>query len=151
MILVTGGSGFLGKRVCCQLEVAGLPYVQASLKSGLDLRDRSAALRFSKAPPQCCSQLRRLRRWNSIWTRSPAEIFSNNLRITLNLLEAANELSVNRIVNPISNCAYPAKATFFKEREFGTGHCMNLYWSMALLEKYLGLVRGLLLNSMTWT
>ena len=41
--------------------------------------------------------------------------------MTLNLLEAAAQSNVGRIVNPISNCAYPGAATFFKEDEFWNG------------------------------
>ena len=41
--------------------------------------------------------------------------------MTLNLLEAAHKSHVNRIINPISNCAYPGSATFFKEDEFWNG------------------------------
>ena len=51
----------------------------------------------------------------------PAELFHNNLHMTLNLLEAAHLNKIERIVNPISNCAYPASATFFKEEEFWNG------------------------------
>jgi GDP-L-fucose synthase len=50
-----------------------------------------------------------------------AEIFTNNLLMTINLLEASRKNNVKRIVNPISNCAYPAKATLFKEEEFWDG------------------------------
>lgn len=53
--------------------------------------------------------------------KHPAELFRNNLLMTINLLEACREFSVGRLVNPISNCAYPARATFFKESEFWEG------------------------------
>lgn len=122
MILVTGGSGFLGKRVCRQLEAARVPYIQTSLKSGLDLRDRSATLNFfKKHRPDVVLNCAAFVGGIQFGLRRPAEIFSNNLRITLNLLEAASQQSVKRIVNPISNCAYPARATFFKECEFWDG------------------------------
>jgi GDP-L-fucose synthase len=41
--------------------------------------------------------------------------------MTLNLLNAARSVGVGRIVNPISNCAYPGRATLFKEDEFWDG------------------------------
>jgi GDP-L-fucose synthase len=41
--------------------------------------------------------------------------------MTINLLEAVKRYKVQRIVNPISNCAYPARATLFKEDEFWDG------------------------------
>jgi GDP-L-fucose synthase len=53
--------------------------------------------------------------------KHPVELYQNNLLITLNLLEAAHISKVKRLVNPISNCAYPGDATFFKEDEFWNG------------------------------
>jgi GDP-L-fucose synthase len=50
-----------------------------------------------------------------------AELFHNNLHMTLNLLEAANTFQTKRLVNPISNCAYPGAATLFREDEFWDG------------------------------
>ena len=51
----------------------------------------------------------------------PVELFQNNLQMTLNLLEAAQQFGVTRVVNPISNCAYPGDATLFKEDQFWDG------------------------------
>lgn len=50
-----------------------------------------------------------------------AELFTNNLLMTINLLEACKKYKVKRLVNPISNCAYPVEATLFKENEFWNG------------------------------
>ena len=41
--------------------------------------------------------------------------------MTLNLLKCSHEFGVKKIVNPISNCAYPADARVFKEEEFWNG------------------------------
>jgi GDP-L-fucose synthase len=41
--------------------------------------------------------------------------------MTLNILEACREYGTKRLVNPISNCAYPGQATYFKESEFWDG------------------------------
>ena len=122
MILVTGCTGFLGKRVCRQLESKGIPYLGTSRQTGLDLRDRQATLAFfaDKQPTQvlnCAAFVGGIQ----FGYKHPAELFHNNLQMTLNLLEAAHTNQVQRIVNPISNCAYPGAATFFKEDEFWDG------------------------------
>jgi GDP-L-fucose synthase len=39
----------------------------------------------------------------------------------VNIFEACRKYNVKRLVNPISNCAYPGEATFFKEEEFWEG------------------------------
>jgi len=122
MILVTGSTGFLGKRVCRLLKLKGLDYVETSLSLGLDLRDKEATLEFiKKTQPtyvlNCASFVGGIQ----FGAKHPVELFQNNLQITLNLLHAAHESGVKRVVNPISNCAYPGKATLFKEEEFWDG------------------------------
>lgn len=122
MILVTGSTGFLGKRVCRQLEQLGLPFLPTSRSLGLDLRDRGETLEFFKRHQpkyvlNCAAYVGGIQ----FGYKHPAELFHNNLQITLNLLEAVKETGVVRLVNPISNCAYPGAATFFKEDEFWDG------------------------------
>jgi GDP-L-fucose synthase len=122
MILVTGASGFLGKRVCRQLEQSNQKYIATSKTLGLDLRDTAATLAFfAQHKPayvlNCAAYVGGIQ----FGYKHPAELFHNNLQITLNLLEAAKQYGVKRIVNPISNCAYPGSATFFKEDEFWDG------------------------------
>jgi GDP-L-fucose synthase len=122
MILVTGSTGFLGKRVCRQLEANNTPYFGTSRQNGLDLRDRQATLEFfRKNKPSQVLNCAAFVGGIQFGYKHPAELFHNNLQMTLNLLEAAHVSKVKRIVNPISNCAYPGAATFFKEEEFWDG------------------------------
>jgi GDP-L-fucose synthase len=122
MIVVTGSTGFLGKRVCRLLDAKGLEYTATSLSKGLDLRDRDATLRyFEEVRPQYILNCAAYVGGIQFGYKHPAELFNNNLHMTLNLLEAANNSKVARIVNPISNCAYPGEATIFREDEFWNG------------------------------
>jgi len=122
MILVTGATGFLGKRVCRLLDKKGAEYTKTSLSMGLDLRDKAATIAFiQELKPDyilnCASYVGGIQ----FGAKHPVELFQNNLQITLSLLEATHLAGVKRIVNPISNCAYPGKATLFKEEEFWDG------------------------------
>ena len=122
MILVTGATGFLGKRVCRLLDKNGLEYTKTSLSLGVDLRSRDQVFSlFEQVKPtfvlNCASFVGGIQ----FGAKHPVELFQNNLQITLNLLAAAKEFDVKRMVNPISNCAYPGKATLFKEEEFWDG------------------------------
>ncbi len=122
MILVTGATGFLGKRVCRLLDQRGIEYTPTSLSKRVDLRDAEATKRlFHEIRPDkvlnCAAYVGGIQ----FGYKHPAELFHNNLLMTLNLLEAAREVGVVRIVNPISNCAYPAQATLFREDEFWNG------------------------------
>lgn len=122
MILVTGATGFLGKRLCRALEAKGLAYVGTSLSSGLDLRNRDATKDFFlKLRPKYVLNCAAFVGGIQFGYKHTAELFHNNLHITLNLLEAIRETNVIRLVNPISNCAYPGSASLFREDEFWNG------------------------------
>jgi GDP-L-fucose synthase len=122
MILVTGCTGFLGKRVCRQLESNALPYLGISRQNGPDLRDLQATLRFfSENRPSKIINCAAFVGGIQFGYKHPAELFHNNLQMTLNLLEVAQASKVQRIVNPISNCSYPGAATFFTEDKFWDG------------------------------
>lgn len=122
MIVVTGATGFLGKRVCRALEAKGIEYIGTSLSEGLDLRDRQATVDFfQKHKPMYVLNCAAFVGGIQFGYKHPAELFQNNLQMTLNLMEAVHLSNINRLVNPISNCAYPGNATFFKEEEFWDG------------------------------
>lgn len=121
-ILVLGATGFLGKHVCKKLNERGLSYAASSLSSGADLRDKNETFKlFEKEKPEyvlnCASYVGGIHFGYKHFT----EIFSNNLLMAVNILEASNEFKIKRLVNPISNCAYPSKANLFKENEFWDG------------------------------
>ncbi len=122
MILVTGATGFLGKRVCRLLTESGKDFTPTSLSLGLDLRDRKATLDyFEKIKPSYVLNCAAFVGGIQFGYKYPAELFSNNLHITLNLLEASKTAGVTRMVNPISNCSYPGDASLFKEDEYWNG------------------------------
>lgn len=122
MVLVTGATGFLGKRVCKLLESQKIEYYKTSLSLGVDLRERNEVFKlFSQVKPEYVINCAAYVGGIQFGKKHPAELFSNNLLMTINLLEACKEYKVKRLINPISNCAYPAKATLFKEEEFWDG------------------------------
>jgi GDP-L-fucose synthase len=122
MILVTGATGFLGKRVCKQLTLQGLPFKKTALQLGTDLRDKAQTLAlFGEIRPSYVLNCAAYVGGIQFGVKHPAELFQNNLQMTLNLLDACKQYSVMRLVNPISNCAYPGDATYFKEEEFWNG------------------------------
>jgi GDP-L-fucose synthase len=122
MILVAGATGFLGKRVCRLLKSKNMDFVATSKSLGVDLRDRQSTINFmGQVKPDYVLNCAAYVGGIQFGLKHPAELFHNNLMMTLNLLEASKLSNVKRIVNPISNCAYPGEATFFKEKEFWNG------------------------------
>ncbi|HCT94549.1 MAG: GDP-L-fucose synthetase [Bacteroidetes bacterium GWE2_39_28] len=122
MILVLGATGFLGKTVCKKLAERGLDYYPTSLSLGVDLRDESKTLKlFKKVNPKvvinCASYVGGIQ----FGYKHPTELFSNNLKMVTSILNANHEAKVGKFINPISNCVYPSKSTYFKESEIWDG------------------------------
>lgn len=122
MILVTGATGFLGKRVCLKLKELDLEFCKTSLSMGCDLRDEKQVFElFEKIKPEYVLHCAAYVGGIQFGLKHPAEMFKNNLLMSINLLEACHKYHVKRLVNPISNCSYPAKAKLFKEDEYWEG------------------------------
>ena len=141
MILVTGNTGFLGKRVCRLLDKLQMPHLGVARVNGPDLRDRRETLNFfaQKRPTyvlNCAAYVGGIK----FGFLHPAKLFHDNLHMSLNLLEASHTYQVKRFVNPISNCSYPGRATLFREDEFWDGamHESVLVYGLARKASWVG-------------
>jgi GDP-L-fucose synthase len=106
-ILVTGGTGMVGRALTDRLRDAG-HNVAAPTRTELDLRDRTAVQRYMTAVrPKVVFML--AARVGSIAANiaDPAGFLSDNARINLNTFEAAAEHSVERAVYIGSSCLFP--------------------------------------------
>lgn len=122
MILVTGATGFLGKRVCRRLDSMDIAYHPTSLSLGLDLRNQQEVLKFfSEIKPSYIINCAAYFGGIQFGYKYPAEIFTFNLQMTINLMEASRQFGVKRMVNPVSNCSYPGEASVFREEEYWNG------------------------------
>jgi GDP-L-fucose synthase len=122
MILVLGSNGFLGKRVCHKLKEKKIPYIGTSFSIGVDLREKDQTFKlFEKVKPtyviNCASYVGGIQ----FGYKHPGELFYNNTLMTANILEACRIYNIKRLINPISNCAYPGNLSIFKESEFWNG------------------------------
>jgi GDP-L-fucose synthase len=121
-ILVTGATGFVGKRICRLLDARGLAYERTSLSLGVDLRDKRQALDlFARVRPEKVLHCAGFHGGIMFGRTYPADIFANNMPMIANLFEAAREQGVERIVNPISNCIYPKALELFQENRVWDG------------------------------
>lgn len=122
MILVTGATGFLGKRMCRKLEERGVPFMRTSLSLGLDLRNETATVDFFQtAKPEYVLNCAAFLGGVQFGYEHAAEMFRNNMLMQLSLLEACRQSGVRRLVNPIGNCSYPGEAEIYRESEFWNG------------------------------
>jgi GDP-L-fucose synthase len=122
MILVLGSTGFLGANVCQLLERNGIEYAGASLSTGVDLRkfvyvDELFGAIKPNVVINCASYVGGLQ----FGLAHPTELFTNNLKMALNIYQALEKHSIPKIINPISNCTYPGSACLFKVDEWWDG------------------------------
>jgi GDP-L-fucose synthase len=136
MILVTGATGFLGKRVCRRLEQSAREFSRTSLSLGTDLRnfDQTVAL-FQSVRPKAVLNCASFAGGIQFGLKYPADIFRNNMPMIANLFEAAHLAGVQRIVNPLANCVYPAQLTLFEESRFWDGPLHDSVMVYGLLRK----------------
>ncbi len=107
-ILVTGATGFLGKRLCRYLKQTGTHFVSTSLSTGLDLRNLKETEVFLKqVSPDVIINCAAYVGGIAFGLKHEGEIFFNNIQISTNLFEASRKAGVKKIINPISNCSYP--------------------------------------------
>ena len=122
MVLVTGATGFLGQRVCKLLDVRGIRYVGASKSLGADLRDSDATRAlFLQNHPSHVIHCASFGGGIQVNYDNPVQIFRDNMAMTMNVLHMSSSTAVERVVQPIANCAYPAAASVFREAEFWDG------------------------------
>lgn len=108
---VAGHRGLVGSAVWRHLESLGYRNLIGRASTELDLRDRDATREFlAQTRPEYVIDA--AARVGGIMANvvSPAEFLSDNLRIQVNLLDAAQEFGVRRLLFLGTSCIYPKHA-----------------------------------------
>ncbi len=107
-VYIAGHRGMVGSAVWRCLDRAGFTDLVGATSAELDLRSRRATLEFIRAaePDVVIDAAARV---GGILANSnyPAEFLSDNLRIQLNVMDAANDAGVDRLLFLGSSCIYP--------------------------------------------
>lgn len=120
-VLVLGHTGFLGSHVLRKLQDRKVHSNGVSRSSGFDLRDSNSLDDLLESGEfkvliNCAAVVGGI----EFGRQNPVSIFRDNVKITLNVLEAASRHGL-KVISPISNCAYPRELRVFREDEFWDG------------------------------
>ena len=105
---IAGHRGLVGGAVQRHLQSRGFTNLITASRSELDLRDRDAVFDFysSRRPEVVVLAAAKV---GGIMANAtyPAEFFSDNIRIQTNVMDAAHEFGVQRLIFMGSSCIYP--------------------------------------------
>ncbi len=107
-VYVAGHGGLVGSAVWRHLEAEGFTDLVGRTSADLDLRDRAATFGFFEKERPAVVVLAAAKVGGILANATyPAEFLSDNLRIQVNVLDAAREYDVQRLLFLGSSCIYP--------------------------------------------
>ena len=123
VVVVTGGTGFLGRHVSAELRRAGA-HVQALGTSDYDLRDREAIHQMLRAlSPDAVVHLAATVGGIGANRESPGRFFYENAIMGIELIEACRNHAVSKILISGTVCAYPKHTALpFREEDLWNGY-----------------------------
>jgi GDP-L-fucose synthase len=123
-MLVTGGSGFVGRHVLAALRARGCDHIAAPRRSEFDLtRERDVATLFADVRPEVVIHLAAVVGGIGANRTHPGRFFYENALMGLNLIEQARKSGVEKFVGVGTICSYPKFAPVpFKEDDLWNGY-----------------------------
>lgn len=123
-VLVTGGAGFLGRRVCAELRQLGADELIVPRRAHADLTDQEATKRlFAQARPDVVVHLAAEVGGIGANRRNPGRYFYANMAMGLHVIESARLAEVDKVVQVGTVCSYPK----FTPVPFSEGDLWNGY------------------------
>ena len=123
-VLVTGGAGFLGRRVCALVRERGASRVYAPRRSEVDLTEQRATCDYVfDAQPDIILHLAAEVGGIGANSANPGRYFYANAAMGIHLIEAARLAGVEKFVQVGTICAYPKHTpTPFREEDLWNGY-----------------------------
>jgi GDP-L-fucose synthase len=142
-VVVTGGAGFLGRRVVAALEAAGAEQITVPRSAQYDLRRHDAVLRLlDDARPDLIIHMAAVVGGIGANRARPAEFFYDNLMMGSQLFHEAWRAGVSKFVTVGTVCAYPKFTPVpFREDDLWGGYPEETNAPYGLAKKML-LVQG---------
>lgn len=107
-IAIPGGGGFLGSHLVPKLQAAGAEVFVPRTKDGIDFRRyEDCESFFAKTKPEIVINCAANQGGIGYHRGKEAELFMDNVRMGLFLMEAAQKTGVKKFVNVVAGCSYP--------------------------------------------
>jgi len=121
-IIVTGGTGFLGKNVIKLLESNKFKVFSVSRKEGIDITNydlfRKHVLKIRPDIMIHCAAHVGGIAYNKL---HPVEVFEDNSIISMNVVKVCNEAGIPILINIMPNCTYPGNMEIYEESKWWDG------------------------------
>jgi GDP-L-fucose synthase len=123
-VMVTGGTGFLGKNVVDLLKKKGCRHIFVPRKKDYDLRDLKAIQKaLETARPDIVLHLAAVVGGIGANQKYPGQFFYDNIIMGVQLMEEARKSGVKKFLSVGTICAYPKLAKIpFKEEDLWNGY-----------------------------
>ncbi|HEV8537152.1 MAG TPA: GDP-L-fucose synthase [Candidatus Limnocylindria bacterium] len=123
-VMVTGGAGFVGRRVVERLQLAGVQRVFVPRRAEYDLRDRTAVrAALERGQPDIVIHLAAVVGGIGANRASPGTFFYDNAIMGIELMEQARQYGVRKFVGIGTVCAYPKFTPVpFREEDLWNGY-----------------------------
>jgi GDP-L-fucose synthase len=141
--LVTGGAGFLGRRVVARLQQAGAQAIEVPRSAEYDLREGAAVRRcLADTAPDVVIHLAAVVGGIGANRENPGRFLYDNAMMGLQLMEEARKSGVAKFVTAGTVCSYPKLAPVpFREEDLWDGYPEETNAPYGLAKKLL-LVQG---------
>ncbi len=139
-ILVFGATGFLGKNLKEYLEDSdNFDNDLLTFHNGieeLDLLNEEKVNKYIKSKkPDIIFNCSAFVGGIGYGYKYPGKLLHDNSKMVLNIFQCAVSNSVNKLINPISNCAYPGELNFYEEKNFWNGKPHESVFNYALTRR----------------
>jgi GDP-L-fucose synthase len=123
-VMVTGGAGFVGRRVVEQLQLTGVGEIFVPRRSEYDLRDRAAVrAALERSKPDVIIHLAAVVGGIGANRANPGTFFYDNAVMGIELMEQARQFGVAKFVGIGTVCAYPKFTPVpFREEDLWNGY-----------------------------
>ncbi len=139
-ILILGATGFLGKNLKEYIENSDrFDNDLLTLHNGkeeLDLLNEEKLNKYIKSTkPDIIFNCSAFVGGVSYGYKYPAKLLHDNSKMILNIFQSSVSNSVKKLINPISNCAYPGDINFYEEKNFWNGKPHESVFNYALTRR----------------